>query len=688
MPIFALMKHPHIHRQLILLCSVLCIVFSSCGYPRKQPVVITSPDNRLAVEFVLNDHGEMFYSFKVDDSLLIDKSRLGFVASSGQRLSDGFTPLLVSTAGVDSSYTMPWGENKEVRNRYNEMRIPLKNDDGGLMEVIFRVFDDGMAFRYAYETKNKADSVMIKDELTSFRFTHDALTWSIPANGDTYELLYRKLALSKLKDANTPITFKFSDSLYVSLHEAALTDFPEMTLKKDPSNALGLKAELIPLPDGTKARMGASFVTPWRSIIIGRRAIDLPASNVWLNLNEPSKIKDTSWIKPMKYVGIWWGMHLGLETWTMDDRHGATTENAVKYIDFAADNDIQAVLFEGWNEGWENWGGSQHFCYTCPYADFNMDSIVNYAQSKNIQLIGHHETGGNIPYYESVLDSAFAWYAARGVNVVKTGYAGAFPGKYLHHSQYGVRHYRKVVETAAKYKIMIDAHEPIKDTGIRKTYPNMMTREGARGMEWNAWSEGNPPEHQAILAFTRLLSGPMDYTPGIFDIKLEKSKQSPKRKKWNGLDKGNSRVNSTLAKQIANWVVLYSPLQMAADQIENYQDHPAFRFFKDYDTDIDSSYPLAGEPGEFYVVARRAKDRFFLGAITNEKAKEVNIPLNFLEKGVQYTATRYMDTEKSHWRTNPLAYEIVEETVDANSKINIMMAPGGGQAITFIPINQ
>ena len=390
----------------------------------------------------------------------------------------------------------------------------------------------------------------------------------------------------------------------------------------------------------------------------------------------------------MKYVGIWWGMHLGVETWTMDDRHGATTENAKRYIDFAAANNIEAVMFEGWNEGWESWGGMQTFDYTKPYADFDIVEVARYAKEKNIQIIGHHETGGNIPNYERQLDKAYKWYADLGIHSVKTGYAGAYPGGYWHHSQYGVRHYRKVVETAAKYHTTIDAHEPIKDTGIRRTYPNMMTREGARGMEWNGWSEGNPPEHHELLPFTRLLAGPMDYTPGTFDILYEKTRNSPKRKKWNDLDKGNSRVNTTLAKQIANWVILYSPLQMASDMIENYENHPAFQFFRDFDADCDWSRALAGEPGEFVVVVRKAKQNYFLGASTNEEARTINIKLDFLEKGELYKATIYADGKDANWETNPTDYQITEQIVTANESLSITMATGGGQAISFMPVDE
>lgn len=387
----------------------------------------------------------------------------------------------------------------------------------------------------------------------------------------------------------------------------------------------------------------------------------------------------------MKYVGIWWGMHLGVETWTMDERHGATTANAKRYIDFAAANNIEAVMFEGWNEGWESWGGMQTFDYTKPYADFDMAEVARYAKEKGVEIIGHHETGGNIFNYERQLDHAYQWYADLGVHCVKTGYAGGLPGGHSHHGQFNVRHYRKVVQTAARYHTTVNAHEPIKDTGIRRTYPNMMTREGARGMEWNGWSEGNPPEHHELLPFTRLLGGPMDYTPGTFDILYEKTRNSPRRKKWNDLDQGNSRVNTTLAKQIANWVIIYSPLQMASDMIENYEGHPAFRFFRDFDADCDWSEALQGEPGEFVAVVRKAKDKYFLGATTNEEPRTLTIPLDFLEEDKKYRAVIYADGEDADWEKNPTSYQISEKEVTDADTLSVVMAKGGGQAVSFIP---
>ena len=628
----------------------------------------------------------MAYRISINDSSFIAPSQLGFEANNGINLYKDFQITGTDFSTKDEVWTQPWGENKSIRNHYNEVAIHLKDSKATRLTIRFRAFDDGIGFRYEYQVPN-IDSLFIINELTEFNIANNGVSWSIPANFETYELLYRTLPINKVETANTPMTFKTDNDIYASIHEAALTDFPEMTLKQ--TEACNFKSELAPWPDGIKARFaGGNVTTPWRTIQIAKEAVGLINSGLILNLNEPCALETTDWIKPMKYVGIWWGMHLGVETWTMDDRHGATTENAKRYIDFAAANNIEAVMFEGWNEGWESWGGMQTFDYTKPYADFDIVEVARYAKEKNIQIIGHHETGGNIPNYERQLDKAYKWYADLGIHSVKTGYAGAYPGGYWHHSQYGVRHYRKVVETAAKYHTTIDAHAPIKDTGIRRTYPNMMTREGARGMEWNGWSEGNPPEHHELLPFTRLLAGPMDYTPGTFDILYEKTRNSPKRKKWNDLDKGNSRVNTTLAKQIANWVILYSPLQMASDMIENYENHPAFQFFRDFDADCDWSRALAGEPGEFVVVVRKAKQNYFLGASTNEEARTINIKLDFLEKGELYKATIYADGKDANWETNPTDYQITEQIVTANESLSITMATGGGQAISFMPVDE
>ena len=662
------------------LLFVACL-FGACG--RQNVTEVSSPDGHIRLTFDVDDHNRMNYQISVNDTFLVAPSQLGFIAQDGVNLFKGFRVVGTDFSAADETWTQPWGENKTLRNHYNEMAVHLSDAASTKLTLRFRVFNDGVGFRYEYDVAD-ADSILITDDLTAFNIAQDGISWSIPANYETYELLYRTLPISGIDNANTPMTFKAGD-VYASIHEAALTDFPEMTLKN--TGGCRFKAELAPWPDGIKARIsGGNFKTPWRTLQIAPQAVGLINSGLILNLNEPCALETTDWIRPMKYVGVWWGMHLGVESWVINDRHGATTENAKRYIDFAAANNIEAVMYEGWNEGWENWGGTQTFDYTKPYADFDIEEIARYAREKGIEIIGHHETGGNILNYERQLDKAYKWYADMGIHSVKTGYAGGLPGGHNHHGQYNVRHYRKVVETAARYHTTLDVHEPIKDTGIRRTYPNMMTREGARGMEWNAWSDGNPPEHHVMLPFTRLLAGPMDYTPGIFDILYERAKKNPDRKQWNMKDSKDCRINTTLAKQIANWVILYSPLQMAADMIENYEGHPAFQFFRDYDADCDWSEALDGEPGEFVVIVRRAKGKYFLGAATNEEARKVDVKLDFLEKGKAYRAVIYADGEKADWEHNPTSYKIIEKRVEADDTLTVDMARGGGQAIYFEPV--
>lgn len=664
-------------KRLLLLSLSAVLLCTACATDTR----VTSPDGRYELLFDVDDAGRMSYTLRADGRELLLPSALGFECREAV-LDSGFRIRGIERRTIDEEWSQPWGENKQMRNHCNEMTVCLSNDAGTGLTMRFRLFDDGMGFRYEYEVPG-VDSLTVTDERTEFHFAADGDSWTIPANFETYELLYRHLPLSELADANTPATFRVGGH-YGSIHEAALYDFPEMTLRR--KAPLLFKSELAPLPDGTKARTAGGFTTAWRTVQLADEAVGLINSGLILNLNEPCKIEDTSWIRPMKYVGVWWGMHLGVESWTMDERHGATTENAKRYIDFAAANNIQGVLFEGWNEGWESWGGRQSFDFTKPYADFDMKEVARYAAERGIEIIGHHETGGNIPNYERQLERALAWYTEHGVHNLKTGYAGGFPDGYLHHSQYGVRHYQRVVEAAARHRMTVNAHEPIKDCGIRRTWPNMMSREGARGMEWNAWSDGNPPSHTVMLPFTRLLGGPMDYTPGTFDILFENTRNSPRRRKWNDLDKGTSRVNTTLAKQIANWVILYSPVQMASDMIEHYEDHPAFQFFRDFDADCDWSRALAGEPGEFVAVVRRAGDRCFLGAATNEEARTLTLALDFLEPGRRYRATIYADGADADWQSNPTSYTITEREVTAADSLEVRMAPGGGQAVTFFPI--
>jgi len=650
---------------------------------RAQEYVLTSPDQSLRVTCLVGEDGSPWYSATMDGKALMSHSRMGYQLVNHRNVQDGFRVKEVLRDTIDETWTQIWGENKTNRNHYHQMTILLENGDDVGFSITFRAFDDGFAFRYD-ATVRGADSVLIADELTEFNFREDGDSWSIPASFESYEFLYRKKPLSTLIHANTPMTFRLDNGVYGSIHEAALVDYPEMTLMR--IDTLSFRAELASWPDGVKARYaGNHFTSPWRTVLVGRQAVDLINSAMILNLNEPCALQgDLSWIRPMKYVGIWWGMHLGTHTWTMDDRHGATTANARKCIEFAAENNVDAVLFEGWNEGWDTWGGRQNFDFTKPYADFDINDILAFANNRNISVISHHETGANIPNYERQLERAYRWLDSLGINAVKTGYSGDLPGGHCHHGQYNVRHYQEVVLTAARHRCMLDVHEPIKPTGLRRTYPNLMTGEGVRGMEWNAWSEGNPPSHHEVLPFTRMLAGPLDYTPGTFDILFKKSLNAPERKLWNGNTSGDNRVWTTICKQLANWVVLYSPLQMASDMVENYEGHPCFQFFRDYNADSDWSKALQGEIGEYVVIARRAGDTFFIGATTNEHARRLTVPLDFLPDNVRFTATIYKDALDADWKYNPTAYEIeVRDHLTRKDALEMILSQGGGQAVVL-----
>ena len=663
--------------------AVAVAIFTSCT---SEPVSV-SPDEGIRLYACVDADGVPSYGVSAGGSEVLSMSSLGIDAEEAD-LAGGFIIDRVKKSRHDEVWTQPWGENKTVRDRHNEMAVMMHNHDGVKLTLRFRLFDDGIGFRYEYETV--LDSLTITAENTRFNFASDGMSWSIPGNFETYELDTREMPVSEVETANTPFTFKAGE-IYGSIHEAALYDYPEMNLYS--CGDLAFRSELAPRPDGYKARVPGVFKTPWRTLQLSREAVGLINSSLILNLNAPCAIEDVSWIAPQKYVGVWWGMHLGTHSWTCGSRHGATTENALRHIDFAAENNIDGVLFEGWNKGWETWGGRQHFDYCGAYPDFDIEKIAAYAKDKGVSLWMHNETGGSIFEYEAALDSAFAMYQRLGVHVLKTGYAGGMPGNIRHHSQRAVQHYQKVVEAAARHQLMVDAHEPIKETGIRRTWPNMMTREGAKGMEWNAWSAGNSSEYLCTVPFVRLLSGPMDYTPGVFDIYYETAARYPDRKEWNG-DYSSCYIKTTLARQIANWVIIYSPLQMACDLIENYEGHPAFRFFRDFDPDCDWSEALAGEPGDYIVVARRAGERFFLGAGTGSVARTVPVPLDFLEVGVTYLATIYGDDLNAPVIEQPdgtmapdkTAYVITERTVTSSDTMDIAMAADGGQAVVFMPV--
>lgn len=671
MKLYNMMKHT---LSITVACAIttLLLSFTSC----QKEMNAVSPDGRSVIELGIDQNGEINYSIKRDGKYIILPSAMGY-SSMEKNMKDGFHAVKIKQEKSDEQWTQKWGENKNMTDRHNETAVMFSNGEMNLT-IRLRAFDDGVAFRYEWDA-DKCDSLQVTDELTEFRFAGDGESWSIPANFNTYELKTRHEMLSEVDGGNTPFTFHMGN-VFGSIHEAALYDMPEMCLfKKD---SLRFKAELAPLPNGIKAYVGKRFRTSWRTFQLADEAVGLINSSMILNLNEPSEISDVTWIKPQKYIGIWWGLHLGKNSWVQGEKHGATTENAIRYIDFAARHNIQGVLFEGWNKGWENWGKTQEFNYLEAYDDFDLPTISRYARQNGVELWLHNETGGNIPEYEKVLEEAMKMYSSYGVHTLKTGYAGGIRDNYQHHSQYMVKHYQKVVETAAKYHIMIDAHEPIKDTGIRRTWPNMMTREGARGMEWNAWSEGNSAEYLCTIPFVRLLGGPMDYTPGIFDLDYSTIRGYKIEDMWNEYNT-ECRIKTTLARQIANWVIIYSPLQMASDLIENYETHPAFQFFVDYEADCDWSKALQGEIGEYIVMARGAGEKIFLGAGTNSKARSIDQVLDFLQEGTTYESKIYCDslTPEDH----PETYRILTREYQKGDTLHIDMASRGGCAVSFIP---
>lgn len=639
-----------------------------------ERLTVVSPDSRLEVEFSLPG-GVPHYEITYNDMTVIAPSSLGFTFRNEPPMKEGFLVERTTTRRFDETWKPVWGQRSEIRNNYNELVVSLREDTepNRRVDIIFRVFDDGVGLRYVFPDQDALKDFEIMSEETQFALAGDYRAWWTPADFDSYEHLYTEGRAGDIKAANTPVTMKTEDGLYIAIHEADLTDYAGMTLARAKEPLLGLVSRLVPWPDGSKVKGTTPLSTPWRTIQVATRPGGLLESSLILNLNEPSRVDDTSWIKPMKYIGIWWGMHIDKYTWHIGERHGATTENAKRYIDFAARHGIHGVLIEGWNTGWDRWGQKGAYDYVTPYPDFDLEEVAAYARGKGVSIIGHHETGGDVPGYEKRLDEAFELYHHLGIPAVKTGYAGSiFPRGYHHHGQWMVRHYRMVVEKAAQYRLMLDVHEPIKDTGISRTYPNMMTREGVRGTEYNAWETGNPPEHMTILPFTRMLAGPLDYTPGIFDLTFDEHKP-------------DNRVHSTLANQLALMVVLYSPMQMAADLIENYEGHPAFAFIEAVPVDWDESRVINGEIGDYVTMARRSGTGWYVGSITDENARALTIDLKFLQPGMKYIARIYADAPDADFRTNPAAYEIREREVTREDVLTARLAPGGGQAITIIP---
>ena len=636
-----------------------------------KDVLVSSPDGAVTVAVGVKAN-KPYYTVKYCGKTLVTPSHLGYLLNNG-KLGEDTKMTGRHYDEKDETWTQPWGEDSEVRNYYNELTVNFQERTGRRMNVVFRVFNDGVGFRYILPSISKGEKYCIQDELTEITLAHDARTWSIPANRTEYfEGIYTADLLSRKDTVCTPLTIEYEDSLFLTIHEAALEDYASINLTPRPStDGVKLLTALTPWQSGVKVYCEGEAKSPWRTIIIGKTPGDLITSRLMLNLNEPSKIEDTSWIEPGRYIGIWWSIHKKQNTWEMGPTHGATTQNVKKYIDFAARHGFSGVLAEGWNPGW---GQGEQISYLKTYPDFDIEEVCNYALNKGVRFIGHTETWGDTKLLEEQMDSAFAWYSRLGIRAVKTGYVGHyFDGKELAKSQYGIRHYRKVIETAAKHHIMIDNHEPAMPTGIQRTWPNLMTQEGVRGQEYNAWDVkgGNPPSHTVTLPFTRCLAGPTDFTPAIFN--------------FSEVVKG-THPHSTLAKQLAEFVVIYSPLQMAADAIENYEDQPALTFIESCPTTWSMTLVPNGEIGKYVTVARKERngDRWFIGSITNEEARIIDLPLSFLDAGCRYRAIIYEDGPDADYQTNPYPMTIRQLEVNSQDTLHLELARSGGVAIRIV----
>lgn len=660
--------------------NIKCVIFFfflvfSFSCSKVNNTMITSPDGEIRLKIGIKE-GSPFYLIEKGSKTIIEKSFLGFILKGNHAFDRNFAIEYTETKSVSEKWTQPWGEETTVDNTYNEITVHLV-EDGELkrkLRLVFRVFNDGVGFRYIFPEQPNLKEIVIADEITEFALVGNPQTWSIPTNHTNYfEGLYKKAPVTSLDTVSTPLTIEVNDSLYLAIHEADLTDYAGLNLTPKQGSST-LKVDLTPWSTGEKVFAETPFMSPWRIIILANSPGDLMLSRLMLNLNEPSKIEDTSWIQPGKYIGIWWGIHLGKYTWGMGPKHGATTENAMRYIDFAAKHGFSAVLVEGWNYGWDDewWANGNKFNFTKAYPDYDIVKLAAYAKNKNVRIIGHNETSGSAKNYEAQIDSAFAMYSRLGINCVKTGYVSPLlDNKEKHSSQYGVWHYRKVIETAARYKIMIINHEPVIPSGLQRTYPNLMSHEGVRGQEYDAWSSdgGNPPEHTTIIPFTRGLAGPMDFTPGTFNFENKRKPQV--------------RVQTTLAKQLALNVVLFTPMQMASDMIENYQNNPAFEFITSCPTNWQKTVVPIAAIGDYVVVARkdRNSENWYLGAITDENARSLQIDFSFLEEGINYTAKIFSDGKEANYKTNPYPVSIETIRVNSDTKLNLNLAAGGGAAM-------
>ncbi|MFT6866845.1 MAG: hypothetical protein ACJA08_001683 [Cyclobacteriaceae bacterium] len=692
----------------------LFIAFSLTSCDKKLDTSLLSPTGNISVQFMLNESGTPMYQVLHKGNTVISPSSMGFEFKDAEAMMMGFEIDKSELTSFSETWEMPWGEQRMVDNTYNQMKVSLSESKGQKrkLNIYFKAYDDGIGFRYKFPEQENMDTLIIMDELTQFNLTGDHKTWWTPGDWDIYENLYQTTKISGIdapsaidtnlastyipvNAVNTPVTMKTDDGLYLSFHEANLTDYAGMTLKVD-TETYQLMSHLVGSERlGYKVKRGLPFSSPWRTIQISETAGGLLDSRLIVNLNEPNKLGDVSYFTPIKYVGIWWEMHIGVSTWdyertqSMDNfgkimgaqriPHGATTENAKRYIDFASANGLGGLLVEGWYTGWDHWIGFEEregvFDFVTEYPDYDIKEVVRYAKEKGVQLIMHHETSAAPRTYEQQLDTAYALMKSLGIHSVKTGYVGKIiPKGEYHHGQWMVNHYRKVLEHAAKYEVAVNAHEPIKDTGIRRTLPNAISREGMRGQEFNAWAAdgGNPAEHLSIVAFTRMLSGPFDFTPGVFELTLK--------------TKPNNQINTTLAHQLALYVVVYSPIQMACDLPENYEGHPAFQFIRDVGVDWEQSKTLDGEPGDFVTIAREEREtgNWFVGSITDENSREITITFDFLPEGTTFNASVYKDGPDANYQTNKGDYDIEKDKITKGEVRTYLLAPGGGVAISLL----
>jgi hypothetical protein len=693
-----------------------CIWFTLCNIAIAQQ--LKSPEGKFVMEFSLLKDGTPSYNLTYKNKEVVKSSKLGIELKNDKKsLLNDFTVVDTKTSSFDETWKPVWGEVAKIRNHYNELAVTL-NQKGTDRQLIirFRLFDDGLGFRYEFPSQKNLTYFVIKEERTQFAMTGDHTAFWIPGDYDTQEYDYTKSKLSEIRGLSeaaytanvsqknfsstgvqTSLMLKTADGLYINLHEAALINYSCMHLNLDDKNMV-FESWLTPDAKGDKGYIQAPSVSPWRTIIVSDDAKDILGSKMTLNLNDPCKIEDTSWIKPVKYIGVWWEMITGKSSWAYTDeypsvqlgvtdftkakpngKHGANNTNVKKYIDFAAQNGFDAVLVEGWNEGWEDWFGHSKdyvFDFVTPYPDFDVKGLHEYAKSKGVKIIMHHETSGSVRNYERHMDKAYQFMKDNGYDAVKSGYVGSIiENGGNHYNQFMNNHYQYAIEKAADYKIMINAHEAVRPTGISRTYPNLIGNEAARGTEYQSFG-GSKPNHVTVLPFTRLVGGPMDYTPGIFEMDL--SKLNPDNK---------SHVNSTIANQLALYVTMYSPLQMAADLPEHYTKFAdAFQFIKDVAIDWDESNYLEAEPGDYVTVARKAKgtNNWFVGNVNGDNSRTSNIDFRFLEKGKKYTATIYADAKDAHYKTNPQAYTIKKVAVTNKSKLSQLSVQGGGYAISII----